>query len=223
MLRDWASKELKGYAPDDVLPPYRTLHARVHFDGLTSTTRFTSQVIGIHDLPEPANEIVGEEVDIRDPVAALIGIAEGAREDGELGIHIGIPQSTVIVSMINERNREAGHPTKRVTDLYWQVHRTSLEAIVDVVRTTVVELVANLRPVYGGSDCQVSPASVDQAVSFVVYGKAKNVSINQNLATGEANIINDQGKAESMWHRLMWWIVGIATVAGAIATVIALK
>ena len=34
-LRDWAGKELRGYDPDDELPPYRVVSAPIMLDGIS--------------------------------------------------------------------------------------------------------------------------------------------------------------------------------------------
>lgn len=40
-LRDWASRELKGYGPDDDLPEYRRIPAPLMLDGFTGSGRVT--------------------------------------------------------------------------------------------------------------------------------------------------------------------------------------
>lgn len=55
-LRDWATRELRGYGPDDQLAPYRRLVPALCIDGQTAVSLFNGYMIGIEDLPAVVRE-----------------------------------------------------------------------------------------------------------------------------------------------------------------------
>src|SRR3954453_8942328 len=63
-LRDWASRELQGYQNDD-LPSYRKVSAPLKIDGINPGAQITGQQISPHALPDPADKLIKEEVELR--------------------------------------------------------------------------------------------------------------------------------------------------------------
>src|SRR4051812_27552716 len=58
-LRDWASRELKGYREDtDDLPAYRRITAPLAWNGLAGNFQVTGQPLGAEVIPEFAREAI---------------------------------------------------------------------------------------------------------------------------------------------------------------------
>jgi hypothetical protein len=113
------------------------------------------------------------------------------------------------------------NPGKRI---YWSVNMAPIARILDVVRTTLVELVAEMRagtPV--GQD--TPPREVaEQAVGVAIHGKRNRVVINQVGPSGTAaaavgKVSVGEVKPETPQRKMMWWLVGAATIVAAVATV----
>ena len=51
-LREWATRELRGYGPDDELPEYRWIVTSIHADMAYRTTLLTGQPISQGTFPE---------------------------------------------------------------------------------------------------------------------------------------------------------------------------
>jgi hypothetical protein len=82
-LREWASRELRGYVGNGVsLPDYRKPGATVRIDGGTFNAVITGQLISPRELPEPANEHIKEEVPLYGGVAEIEAMIEQAKREG---------------------------------------------------------------------------------------------------------------------------------------------
>lgn len=218
-LRAWATRELKGYADSDELPQYRTVAAPIALDGATFKAQITGQQIRPGALPDPMRDHIKEELPLRMPLAEILEAVKTA--DGNV-VRMGLPGGADIAALMNYETKQSDpYLVQQITRLYWEVHVSSLVRIVDVVRTTLVELVAEMR---AGTphDADPTKAVTDQAVSVAIYGdknRVKLVDISQTRANGD---ITEHGELESPGRRLMWWLVGIATVIAAIVGIIAL-
>lgn len=71
-LRDWASRELRGFGPDDELPAYRTIYAAILADAITGRAIIKGQQISSSDLPDVVREEgINEELPLRQGVGEL--------------------------------------------------------------------------------------------------------------------------------------------------------
>ncbi|MEU4618293.1 hypothetical protein [Streptomyces umbrinus] len=60
-LRTWALRELQGYEGTDVpIPDYRRISAPLVMDGLTGMFQFREQLVSMFDLPDFAQESLGD-------------------------------------------------------------------------------------------------------------------------------------------------------------------
>lgn len=219
-LRSWATRELKGYGGGDALPEYRTVGAPIALDGATFNAHITGQQIPPGALPEPMCDHIKEELPLRMPLAEIIEAAKSAQDNV---VRMGLPGGADIAALMNyEAKQSEPYLVQQITRLYWEVHTSSLVRIVDVVRTTLVELVAEIR---AGTphDAMPTKAITDQAVNVAIYGdknRVKLIDVSQLHAAG--NITTEERERETPGRRLMWWLVGIATVVATIVGIIAL-
>jgi hypothetical protein len=98
--------------------------------------------------------------------------------------------------------------------------------VIDAIRTTLTELVAEIRAGTTGEDGALSPEIVGQAVQFAVYGKGNRVTFAAAGPGGTAITVADSEEPEKSrfwtWPRAGAIIVGLATIAGAVAAILAL-
>ena len=85
-LVDWATHELRGYiaegdGPPPEVPGYRIVAAPIVIDGVLNGQHFTQMQISPVELPEPARDIVKEQVELRSGVGELEEMVRRARED----------------------------------------------------------------------------------------------------------------------------------------------
>ena len=219
-LRGWATRELKGYSGSDDLPEYRTVGAPIALDGATLNAHISGQQIRPGALPVPMCDHIKEELNLRMPLAEIMEAIKTA--DGNV-VRMNLPGGADIAALMNyEAKQHDPSLVQQVTRIYWEVHVSSLVRIVDVVRTTLVELVAEIR---AGTPQDTVPtkAVTDQAVSVAIYGdknRIKRLDVSQLHAGG--HITTETREEESPSRRLMWWLVGITTVVAAVAGVPAL-
>jgi hypothetical protein len=142
-LRTWATRELKGYNASDQLPDHRTVGAPIALDGATFNAHVSGQQISPSALPEPMCDHIKEEVDLRMPLAEIIEAVKTA--NGNV-VRMSLPGGADIARLMNYKAKQQDlYLVQQITRLYWEVHVSSLLRTVDVVRTTLVELVAEIR------------------------------------------------------------------------------
>jgi hypothetical protein len=215
-LRSWAQQELQGYAGDASLPDYRRVPTPLRIDGVQGNqiiggAIIRGQRISPRDLPDPMADHLDEEVELRQTIGEIEQLADAGSEGS---VRLSPPMGADIVRLMNH---ERADPLAVITELYWDVSRTALRGVVDQVRTALVALVAEIRAGLP-DDAQVpSSALADRAVHVVVHGdKNRVVTTAANAgggATASASALDED--SGSPFKRAAWWIVGVATVAGA--------
>ena len=116
-------------------------------------------------------------------------------------------------------------PTQHVERIYRSVSVTVLRRTLDVVRTTLVELAAEMRAGTPRGESVPAPEVAEQAVQVAVHGKRNRVLINQagpdSRTAGSVGGQSSVGEVEleTPSRRVMWWLVAIATILGAAAAV----
>ncbi|MCZ2110076.1 MAG: hypothetical protein LC118_11010 [Dehalococcoidia bacterium] len=221
-LREWATRELKGYHGVSELPEYRVVQGVLALDGISGNYKVTGQQISPFSLPEPASKHITNEVRLGQPLAELVNAIGTAKASGETSIKFGLPGGADLVLLMNSENT---NPWKYVERVYWQVSVSSLGRIVDVVRTNLVELVSEMRAGMG-EDVEVpSKAVADQAVNVAIYGDGNRLTFGGlNQAVGNhAAATSHSASPESGLRKFMWWVVGLATIVAAVAGVLALQ
>lgn len=222
-LRDWATRELRGYGGDDELPAYRKVAAPIKIDGATIQAKISGQQIGPRSLPDFAQEHIAEQVELRDGVGPVEMLAADAEKRGDSSIRLSLPMGADLARYMNS---QSGDQTQQIVSIYWDVSIATIRGVVDQVRTTVAELVGELRAGMGGQDQVPSAEITDQAVNVAVYGHKARVTVTAaQSGTQGASTAGDQRDAlhdEPFWNRSRKAgavIVGVATVVAAIVAV----
>jgi hypothetical protein len=233
-LHSWATLELKGYGPDDELPPYRVVAAVLLLDGVAGYNRITGQTLPATMIPKFARDKITNEVPFAQPIAEIAGMLRSTRSRGEDTVSLGPPGGQELVALINANLAKDDQrlfpgttlPSPRVVErIYWSVSLVPIARILDVVRTTLVELVAEMRAGTPPGDSTPSREIAEQAVDVAIHGRRNRVVINQVAPHGEAvaglggSVSVGGGEPETPQRRVMWWLVGFAAIVTAIAAV----
>ena len=131
------------------------------------------------------------------------------------------PKAGDLVRLMNMENED---PTQHIVSLYWGVSPAAIEGVLDGIRTALVELVAELRASMPGGEEVPSAEAANQAVSVVATGKRARVHVTTTQASGAATATVTGGSEHGFWTR---WrkvgasVVGLATIAGAAAAIVA--
>jgi hypothetical protein len=242
-LRDWASGELMGYGPGTEVPQYRKTSSLLYLDGATIGARISGQQVPLNMIPASVRDTVRERmenIEVRQSVSELVEMVDSARRDGQKSVSLSPPLQQELVALINHELAAAERrndpfpsafsmpPSQVVERVYWQVGINTFVAMTDAVRTILVQLVAEIRSVTPEEGTSPSREAAEQAVDVAVYGKVRKLVISQvgphgQSAASAGGVAATGGREhESRPRRWMWWIVGIATVGGAVATVLAL-
>jgi hypothetical protein len=104
-LRDWATRELKGYGKDDEVPDYRVIRAPLLIDGLSGNMHVSNQRFHV---PDWMLEFVSETLPLRDGVGGLEALLKLDE------IKLGPPGATVLVEGMN---RNATNPYQHIERL----------------------------------------------------------------------------------------------------------
>lgn len=225
-LRTWAARELRGYGPDEELPQYRVVGAPILVDGVTIRHRITGERISAGDLPDVVAEHVGEDVRLGTGIGGIEALIHQAESADDHSLKLSLPGGAEITRMMNGMN---GDRSRRVTDVYWSVSAASLRGVTDQVRTVLTELVAELRAGMADGDEAPSAEVANQAVSVAVHGSKSRITVTSAQASaGSVATIDAEGSAPQepgSWtrsRRIGAMIVGLATIAGAVAAVLAI-
>ena len=220
-MREWASRELRGYVGSGLdLPAYREPSAIIQIDWATINARITGQQISPRSLPDVVAEHVGETVPLGQPIAEIEEMLSRAKADGG-HIRLTLPGSQDVVSLMNH---ELVDRYDRITAVYWSLSQPALQGVIDQVRTSLVEIVAEIRA--GMSDSADTPSAdvADRAVSVAVYGRGARVSVNSAQASGSGlNQLVVAPAARERRHPIFTVgaaLVGLATVAGTVVGVL---
>ncbi|MFI5673004.1 hypothetical protein [Streptomyces sp. NPDC051704] len=221
-LREWATRELRGYdgtATQD-LPGYRRIPAPIQINAFLGPNSIRGQRVSPQELPEFAREQVGEEVALRHGIGEIEALAQRCEADGSHA-HLGIPGGLELTRLMDSAS---GNPLQRITDLYWSVSPAALHGLVDQVRTTVVELVAELRAAMPDDQQIPTPDQMDHALHVVVHGDRARINVTAAQSSGSAssNIGQAQENESPFWtagRRAGAAIVGLATLAGTAAAI----
>ncbi len=220
-LRDWATRELKGYDGKDELPAYRVVPAPLLVDGFTGNLHVTRQPFPPSGLPEFAREHIKEEVQLRDGVASIEALAR--RDEIKFA-----PQ--MAADLTRYMNADSANPYQQITHIYWGVSPAAVHGVVDQIRTSLTQLVAELRATIPADDDIPTVEAADQALNVVVTGKRPRVNVTAAQATGRETTATashvEKGPEDSgfwtRWRKIGAFIVGLATVAGAVFALIQL-
>ena len=223
-LREWASRELRGYVGTDVpLPDYRQPGATLRIDGATFGAMITGQLISPSTLPDPVNKHIDEIVPLNGGVAEIEAMIDAARRDKRGEVKLTLPMGQDVVRLMNYEIQQRGD-TDRVTAVYWSVSHVTLEGVLDQIRTRLVELVAEMRAAMPDEAAVPTSDAADNAVSVVIHGGKPRVSVTSAQASGDGShsiTVSDGGERASLWKKIGAAIVGVAGVTGTLVAVAA--
>ncbi|MEU0114771.1 hypothetical protein ABZ137_13855 [Streptomyces bobili] len=224
-LREWATKELRGYDGTDELPDFRVVAASLHIDGIAGYNQITGQMISPRALPEGIREHVGETYELRTGVGeieAMIDQAEGTH------VHLGLPMGADVAALMNH---SLDTDMQQITRVYRSVAVTSLRAALDHVRTRLAELVGELRAIMPDDQKEPTQEQVGQALNLAVHGSPNaqvHLVTSQSSGRSQSSIKQtDQSEKPSepgFWttnRRIGAFLVGLATIIAATVTVLA--
>lgn len=223
-LRDWATRELQGYYGEDDLPEYRVVPAQIQIDGATMTGLVTSQPVARSTLPDFVQEKVNEQVELREGAGAIEALVQRAEASGE-AVKLSLPMGGDIARIMS-----ADMQGQQILSIYWAVAPAAVRGVLDQIRTALTVLVAELRANMSLNEQVPSAAVANQAVQVLVTGKRHNISVNTAQADGEGtsatvNAPEPKEPDSPFWTRsrkIGAFIVGAATIIGAVAAVIAI-
>ena len=170
-MRDWARRELNGYASDaDTVPDYRHVHA-VLLAVITNQRGYNAITDRIHDhvFPRQIRDMIREAVgDIEDAfVPHGIGMLEGLASQGTDEHRLSPPFSKVMADTLNQFNMA---PNSHVAEVYWSVSNASIRDILVRVRTALADLVGELITLTPQDQDVPDKQAADQAVQLVITG-----------------------------------------------------
>lgn len=216
-LRDWASRELHGYIGSDVeLPEYRKPRAVIKVDAVKPGWQITGQQVSRLNLPEGIRDVIDEEVRLGEGIGEIEAMLESAKADG--GVKLSLPDAQVIATLMD---REIGEPYQHITSIYWAVSQSALQGVVDRVRTTLVELVAEMRA--GTPETAELPSGevANQAVSVAVYGSKARVNVTSpQVSSSGSHEVHTSGTEKRSGRPTFWVVLG--SIAAVVAVLIAL-
>lgn len=106
-LREWASRELRGYAGSGIdLPDYRKPGAVMMLNAMKGNYQITGQQISPRYLPEAVREFIDEEVALGQPVGEIEAMYQQAQGEGGY-LKLTLPRSQDLTAMMNA---ETGDP-----------------------------------------------------------------------------------------------------------------
>lgn len=207
-LREWASRELRGYVGSDVeLPGYRKVGAVIKVDAVTGNMQIRGQQWSPRDFPEGIRDHIGESVPLGQGVGEIEALAAEAAKRGS--INLTLPEAATVARLIDH---EVGDPFQHIMAIYWDVSAPAIAGALDAIRTTLVELVAEMRASTPSSEAP-SRAAADNAVNVVVHGNKPRISVNASQASGALPTAHVRTPSGRTWWRILGAaIVGVATI-----------
>ena len=94
-LREWASRELRGYEDEQTLPSYRFLPAPIQIDGITNHASFKHQTISLLKFPDFVREDIQERVPVRFGAGEIEALIEAHRRDRT--VQLQVPGATSLL------------------------------------------------------------------------------------------------------------------------------
>lgn len=215
-LRSWASRELRGYGADDQLPEYRIIGAPIALDGVTANAIIKGQQIAPSSLPDFVQENVSETLQLRQPIGQIEELASSHASKNE-SVKLLLPMAADIARLMNA---QADDPFQSIQSLYWMVSPSALFAIADQVRTSLVELVAELRATMPKDQAIPSAETAANAVHVAIHGGRRHkvsVTAAQSATSSEAHVAPSIDSSWwTPWRKVGAVVVGLATVAAAV-------
>jgi len=216
-LREWATKELKGYGPNDELPSYRVVGAPICVDAIVGNSWIQGQRVSVYELPNFARDSIKEDVHLTFAIGEIEAIIRDVERGEDSTTHLSLPGSADLVLIWNQ---ESDVPFQHIRAIYWSVSVSTLHGVVDQVRTALTELAAEMRAgTPRGSELPTAEVT-NQAVSVAVHGKNARVNVTSQTSGGDATTTTlapiEDGGWWTKWRRIGAFFVGAAGIAAAV-------
>jgi len=221
-LREWAIRELRGYDSKNEAPDYRTVGAPILVDAVTGNAIVKGQQIGVFFLPDFLREKTSEQYTLLEGIGKLEDMAARADTSENGAVNLSFPAASETAFLMDN---QFGNPSQRITALYWSVSGVALHGVVDQVRTTLAELVAEMRAGTPSSLMLPTARVANQAVNVAVHGKNHRVTVQPGQASGGSSVdfkIDDDEQDSPFWttsRRVAAFVAGLASIAGVALTV----
>lgn len=206
-LQKWTRLELEGYYnSEDELPSYRMVPAQIQLDARTAAWRMTQNSISVLELPKVTQDVITEQA----PIATGIGQVETMVSDAQPGeaIKLALPGAAEITRMMSYERRGRGMVIDAV---YWAVHPSALQDVLDQVRNRLVQFVAELRSTMPATADNPTAEQVERVVQniWVVAGNNSPVTLTAPLAYAEQDAsasagVNSDAVQPASKRRLRW-------------------
>ncbi len=210
-LRDWATKELRGYKLDDELPDYREISAPILIDGVNGHRVFKRMTISSASIPDFAREHFNEDLRLPNGVGELEDMERRAHSEGG-SIALAPAQMAALAGYMDH---EIGNPFQSIHRIYWSISATTIHGLLDQVRTRLTELVAEMRAGMSNNQEVPSVGLADQALNVAIHG-AKRVTLNTAQSSGASTstvTAAPEPEAKGFWSNPKWLgLTGVGTV-----------
>jgi len=200
-------------------PDYRTVGARILADTVIRNTIVRRQQIGTTFLPDFVRKEISEQFTLLPGIGELEAMASQADSSKNAAVDISLPKAIEIGSLMDIANQQS----VQITALYWSISSVALHGVVGQVRTTLAELVAEMRAGTPSSSTVPTAGVANQAVSVAVHGRRSRVTI-QSVQASEGSSaefkVDRNGEDTSFWtksRRVVMFVAGIASIAVAAA------
>ena len=219
-LREWATRELRGYDSKDDAPDYRTVGAVILADGVTGNAIVKRQQIAASSIPKFAQGEISDHYTFVEGIGTLEAAAASADRSEKGFVYLSLPMASEIGSQMDEIS---GNRFQRITALYWSISGVAIHGVLDQVRTTLAELVAEMRAGTPSSSALPTAGAVDQAVNVAVHGERAQVTVQASQASegSSANLSVDDDRDDSpFWTkslRVVAFVAGLVSIAFAAA------
>jgi hypothetical protein len=212
-MRDWALRELRGYVPQDELPPYRRIVAPLQMDGVPYGGGLSkNQMLSPMQLPDFARDEITNDVILYHPITEIERLARDCPPNEV--VKLGPPGSQELVLIMNSSQQWSGH----IERIYWAVVPVALEGVVDQVRTTLTTLVAEINASMPDGAGTPTPEVATNAINFAVTGKRNRVSFAASQDGGSTVATTAPPEdATRPWARIAWAVIaGLLLIAGSL-------
>jgi hypothetical protein len=219
-LRTWALHELQGYENSDVpIPDYRRIPAPLMMDYAAGMGVVTGHQVSYFELPDFAQDALGNELRLGTGVHQIESLIASHRDRT---VPLGPSMAADLAQLMSQ---QLG---RHITRLYWSVHVSALEGVLDQIRTRLVQLVAELLVAMPRGQQDPTPDQVDQVLQHIpsiniTAGDNSSINVAAPIAIanrgGSASASVTAGAQRTIFHRsaLLWTILTALASATAVA------
>jgi hypothetical protein len=219
-LRTWALHELQGYENSDVpIPDYRRIPAPLMMDYAAGMGVVTGHQVSYFELPDFAQDALGNELRLGTGVHQIESLIASHRDRT---VPLGPSMAADLAQLMSQ---QLG---RHITRLYWSVHVSALEGVLDQISTRLVKLWAELLAAMPRGQQDPTPDQVDQVLQHIpsiniTAGDNSSINVAAPIAIanrgGSASASVTAGAQRTIFHRsaLLWTILTALASATAVA------